>query len=203
MQRHSIARLADLTGTLDTTPRGRRRGSAPSRARRRQRRARAGARRPARGVGRRLQDRQAGCSRSKARRSCGRSTERGDRVFLDLKFHDIPNTVATAVAAATQLGVWMVNVHASGGTHDDAGGARRGARHGGSARTGTPPLVIARHRAHEPERRGAGETGRDRLQCSTRCCARAAGAGAGLDGVVASPLETAAIREALRPTSRS
>ena len=71
-----------------------------------------------------------------------RLVESGARVFLDLKFHDIPNTVAGAVGAAARLGVWMVNVHASGGV--DMMRAAREAADNESARTNqAPPLVIA------------------------------------------------------------
>jgi orotidine-5'-phosphate decarboxylase len=60
----------------------------------------------------------------------------GLEVFLDLKFHDIPNTVAAACRAAAKLGVWMVNVHASGGP-----AMMRSARDAVSS-SARPPLLI-------------------------------------------------------------
>jgi len=120
-------------------------------------------------------------------------TEKGDRVFLDLKFHDIPNTVAAAVSASVQLGVWMLNVHAGGGTTmmraaKDAA-AEAAATHGVAA-----PLVIAVTVLTSMNQAALRETGVviDLMDQVLRLAELTKEAG--LDGVVASPKETSAIR---------
>jgi orotidine-5'-phosphate decarboxylase len=118
---------------------------------------------------------------------------RGDRVFLDLKFHDIPNTVAGAAAAAARLGVWMLNVHASGGSammRAAADAARAEARKVG----GQPPLVIAVTVLTSLDAWALGEVGVPAPVPSHVQHLAALAQRAGLDGVVASPQELALVR---------
>jgi orotidine-5'-phosphate decarboxylase len=117
----------------------------------------------------------------------------GLRVFLDLKYHDIPNTVAGAVAAAKSLGVWLLNVHASGGGEMMRAAARAVA---GPDR----PLVIAvtvLTSFSEDAYRAVTGTSRT-IEAQVLHLARETKA-AGLDGVVASPHEIRAIRQACGP----
>jgi orotidine-5'-phosphate decarboxylase len=118
---------------------------------------------------------------------------RGDRVFLDLKFHDIPNTVAGAVGSATRLGVWMLNVHASGGStmmraaHDAAAEE--------AVKRGRPrPLVIAVTMLTSLSQETLGEIGVCDPMPSQVGRLAALTQTAGLDGVVASPHEIDLIR---------
>ena len=125
-------------------------------------------------------------------------TERGERVFLDLKFHDIPNTVAGAVASSVSTGAWMINVHAAGG--------RRMMEAAAAAATATAerlgrerPLVIGvtvLTSLDEPQLR---ETGVDATVLQHVVHLAALAQASGLDGVVASPHELAAIRSACGP----
>lgn len=114
--------------------------------------------------------------------------ERGFDVFLDLKFHDIPTTVARACTAAAELGVWMLNVHALGGTKmlRAAREAIDGSRH--------KPLLIAVTLLTSHDDATVSEIGLpgevaahvSRLAGLAHSC--------GLDGVVCSPREAAELR---------
>lgn len=123
---------------------------------------------------------------------------RGDKVFLDLKFHDIPNTVAQAVDAAVRTGAWMINVHAAGG-RAMMQAASRAAADTAAAAGRQAPLVIAVTVLTSMDDETLKETGVARpLLDHVLTLARLAQA-AGLQGVVASPHETAEIRRACGP----
>ncbi|WP_019027926.1 orotidine-5'-phosphate decarboxylase [Colwellia piezophila] len=119
-------------------------------------------------------------------------TGKGFDVFLDLKFHDIPNTVAKAVTAAADLGVWMVNVHASGGSQMMSKAKEAIDRYGEEA-----PLLIAvtvLTSMNEADLRGLGihktpAEQVDFLASLTKRC--------GLDGVVCSAWEAEQLKRDL------
>ena len=122
----------------------------------------------------------------------------GARVFLDLKFHDIPNTVAKAVDSAVQTGAWMINVHASGGVPMMKAASLAGRE--AAARVGRPaPLLIAVTVLTSMDEDTLRATGVQRPVLEQVVTLARMTQDAGLDGVVASPWEIQAIRAACGP----
>ena len=114
----------------------------------------------------------------------------GYDIFLDLKYHDIPNTVAAALRVAADMGVWMVNVHASGGrkmleTAADALACYR-----------QPPLLIAVTVLTSLGEAELREIGIDEPLAAHVARLTALAAGSGLNGVVCSAHEAGAVKAA-------
>ena len=115
---------------------------------------------------------------------------KGFEVFLDLKFHDIPNTVAGAVAAAADMGVWMVNVHAGGGQRMMEAAANAIANHR------TRPLLIAVTVLTSMDRTDLSQIGIvDEPQVQVRRLAELSKV-SGMDGVVCSAQEAGLLKQA-------
>ncbi|MFC1644329.1 orotidine-5'-phosphate decarboxylase [Candidatus Omnitrophota bacterium] len=118
----------------------------------------------------------------------------GKRVFLDLKFHDIPNTAAAAARAAAKKGVFMMNFHCLGGRRMLEAGVR-GAMEGSSSEGRKPPILLGvtiLTSMSEEDMKAIGIAGD--LQSKVLELAQVA-RDAGMDGVVASAKEARAIKE--------
>ncbi len=122
-----------------------------------------------------------------------RLVERGFDVFLDLKFHDIPNTVERACRAAADLGVWMLNVHAMGGS------AMLKAAQEGVASATQHPLLIGVTVLTSMDDTALAEIGIQRTAQQQVIHLAKLVKEAGLDGVVCSAREAAELRQAFGP----
>ncbi len=120
-----------------------------------------------------------------------RFMQRGFEVFLDLKFHDIPNTVAQACKAAAALGVWMVNVHALGGRK------MMEAAHDAVAQSSRPPKLIAVTVLTSLTQEDLAELGMNISPAELVLRLAALARDSGLDGVVCSAQEAALLRREL------
>ena len=127
--------------------------------------------------------------------SCGpelvkKTIDRGYDVFLDLKFHDIPNTVSGAVQAAADLGVWMLNIHASGGRAMMEAAANALAIRGGEAPLLIGVTVLTSMAKEDLTEVGITASPEEQVKRLARLSAEC-----GLDGVVCSAAETTGLRE--------
>ena len=127
--------------------------------------------------------------------------ERGAMVFLDLKYHDIPNTVAKSVAAAVQLDVQMLTVHTSGGL-EMLKAAEQAAQETAWRLGHSPPLVLGVTVLTSLDAGALKEIGLDaNVDYQVRRLATVA-TKAGLRGLVCSPLEVAKLRQAIPPATQ-
>jgi len=116
----------------------------------------------------------------------------GFDIFLDLKFHDIPNTVAKAVLAAARMGVWMVNVHASGGAE-----MMQTTQAALKAKGGHQPLLIAVTVLTSMDAAGLKATGIDQTPAQRVLSLAHLSQQSGFDGVVCSAQESALLKAEL------
>jgi orotidine-5'-phosphate decarboxylase len=118
--------------------------------------------------------------------------QQGFEIFLDLKFHDIPNTVAKAVLAAARMGVWMVNVHASGGAE-----MMRTTHAALKSKGGHQPLLIAVTVLTSMDAGGLKATGIDQSPAERVLSLAHLSQDSGFDGVVCSAQESALLKAEL------